>query len=66
MYKNPESINPKVSKTNNSKIMLLSICAIYDSKKLRFVKEQEAEGILSSLGLKTPLSENPLSGNILF
>ena len=46
--------------------MLLSICAIYDSKKLRFVKEQEAEGILSSLGLKTPLSENPLSGNILF
>ena len=46
--------------------MLLSKCAISASKKLRFMKEQEAKGILSSLGLKTPLSKIPLLGDILF
>ena len=30
------------------------------------MKEQEAKGILSSLGLKTPLSKIPLQGEILF
>ena len=43
--------------------MLLSI---WGSKKLRFMKEQEAREILSSLGLKTPLSKIPLLGDILF
>ena len=46
--------------------MLLSNCAICGSKKSRFMKEQEAKGILSSLGLKTPLSKIPLLGDILF
>ena len=63
LKKTTESINPKVSKTNNGKIMLLSICG---SKKLRFMKEQEAREIISSLGLKTPLSKIPLLGDILF
>ena len=36
------------------------------SKKSRFMKEQEAKGLLSSLGIKTPLSNIPLLGNILF
>ena len=36
--------------------MLLSKGAVCDSKKLRFIKEQEASGLLSSLGIKTPLS----------
>ena len=36
------------------------------SKKSRFIKKQEARGILSSLGLKTPLNKIPLLGNILF
>ena len=35
-------------------------------KKLRFVKEQEAKGLLSSLGLKTRLSKIPLFGDIFF
>ena len=35
--------------------MLLSKCAVRDSNKSRFVKEQEASGLLSSLGIKTPL-----------
>ena len=46
-----ESINPKVSKTNNGKTMMLSKCAICGSKKLKFIKKQEANGILSSVGI---------------
>ena len=61
-----ENINPRVSKTSNNKTMLLSICAICDSEKSRFIKKQEASGILSSLGLRTPLSRVPLLGDILF
>ena len=37
----------------------------YSSKKSRFIKEQQAMGILSNLGIKTPLSKVPLL-NILF
>ena len=44
--------------------MLLSKCPICVSKKSRFIKKQEASGILSSLGLKTPLSKIPLLGDI--
>ena len=44
--------NPKVLKTNNGKTMVLSRCAICGSKKSRFIKKQEASGILSNLGLK--------------
>ena len=45
--------------------MLSSKCAVCSSKKLRFMKEQEAKEILSSLGLKIPLSKIPLFGDIL-
>ena len=64
--KNTESINLRVSKTNNGKTMILSKCAICGSKKSRFIKKQEASGILSNLGLKTPLNKIPLLGDILF
>ena len=40
-----------------------TVCGI---KKLRFVKEQEAKGLLSNLGIKTPLNKIPLLGDILF
>ena len=46
--KNTENINPRVSKTSNGKTMLLSKCAIRDSKKSRFIKNQEAKGLLSN------------------
>ena len=46
--------------------MLLPKCAISGSKKSRFIKKQEANGLLSSLGLKAPLSKNPLLGDDLF
>ena len=45
--------------------MLLSKCEVYDSKKSKFIKEQEASGVLSSLGIKTPLSKIPLLGPLL-
>ena len=40
--------------------------AICGSKKSRFIKKQEASGILSNLDLRTPLSKVPLLGDILF
>ena len=64
--KNTESINPKVSKTKNGKTIILSKCAICDSKKSKFIKEQQAKGLLSNLGIKTPLNKIPLLGDILF
>ena len=63
---NTESINPKVSKTRNSKTMILSECAICGSKKSKFIKEQQAKGLLSNLGIKAPLNKIPLLGDILF
>ena len=64
--KNTESINPKVLKTTNGKTMILSKCAIYDSKKSKLIKEQQTKGLLSNLGIRTPLNKIPLLGDILF
>ena len=64
--KDTENINPRVSKTSNCRTMILSKCAICGSKKSRFIKDQEAKGLLSYLGVRTPLSKVPLLGNILF
>ena len=61
-----ETINTKVPKTTNGKTMILSKCAICGSKKSRFVKEQQAKGLLSNLGIRTPLNKIPLLGDILF
>ena len=51
--KNTESKNPKVARTKNGRIMLLLKCAVCDSEKSKFIKEQETSGLLSSLGIKT-------------
>ena len=64
--KNTENINPKVSKTSNNRTMVLSKCAICCSKKSRFIKNQEAKGLLSNLGVRTPLTKVPILGDILF
>ena len=42
--------------------MLLSKCEVCDSKKSKFMEEQEASGLLSTLGIETPLSKVPLVG----
>ena len=64
--KNTENKNPKVARTKNGKIMFLSKCAVWDSKKLKFIKEQEASELLGSLGIETPLREIPLVGPLLY
>ena len=64
--KNTESINPKVSKTINGKAIILSTSAICGSKKSKFINQQEAKGLLSNLGLRTPLNKIPVLGDILF
>ena len=64
--KNTESINPKVSKTTNGRMMILSTSAICGSKKLKFIKEQQAKGLLSNLRIRTPLNKIPGLGDILF
>ena len=64
--RNTKTINPKVSKTTNGKAIILSTCAICGSKKSKFIKEQEAKGVLSNLGLRTPLNKIPVLGDILF
>ena len=46
--------------------MLLSKCAICNSNKSGFIKNQEAKGLLSNLGIRTPLSKVPVLGDILF
>ena len=64
--KNTESINPRVLKTSNGKTMMFSKCAICGSKKSKFIKEQRAKGLLSNLGIRTPLNKILLLGDILF
>ena len=64
--KNTENINPEVLSTSNGRVMILSKCAICGSKKSRYIKHQEAQGLLSKLGIKTPLSKIPILDDILF
>ena len=61
-----KNINPQVSSISNGKLMILSKCAICGTKKSKFIKKQDAKGILSSLGIKTSLSKIPLLGDVLF
>ena len=64
--KDIKKIDPKVSNTSNDRKTILSKCAICGSKKSRFIKDQEATGLLSNLGVKTPLSKVAILGDILF
>ena len=63
--KDTENINRKVSNASNGRT-ILSKCAICCRKKSRFVKNQEAKGLLSNLGVRTPLSKVPILGETLF
>ena len=63
--KNTESKNPKVARKKKKKNTALSKCAVYDNKKSKFIKQQEATGLLSRLGIKTSLSNIPSVGPLL-
>ena len=53
-------IDPKMVKTQNNRLLMQSKCSTCGTKKSRFVKKQDAKGLLSNLGIKTPLSKIPL------
>ena len=63
--KNTENKNPKVASTKNGRIMLSSKYTVCDSKKSKFIKEQESSGLLSRLGIKIPLSKILFVGPLL-
>ena len=46
--------------------MLLSKCAVRNSKKSKFFKEQEARGLLCTFGIKTLLNKSPLFSPLLY
>ena len=57
--KDIESIDPKIVITKNGRLLMQSKCTVCGIKKSRFVKEQEAKGLLNNLRIKTPLSNIP-------
>ena len=63
--KDTENTNSRVSKTSNNRTMILSKCAKCGSKKSRFIKNQEAKGLLRNLGIRRPLSKVPILEDIL-
>ena len=51
-------------RTKNGRIILLPKFTLCGHKKSIFIKEQEAKGLLSILGLKTPSNKIPLLDDI--
>ena len=66
VQKDTQNVDSKLLKTKNGRTLLLSKCATCRSKKSRFMKGQEAKGILNTLGRKAPLSKILLLREILF
>ena len=60
--KETENVNPNVKRNRKGRIMLLSKCSVCGKGKSKFIKEQEASGLLSSLGL----NKIPILGPLLF
>ena len=63
--KDTDNKNPKFFKTKKGILILKSTCSEYNNKKSRFISQNKGSGLLSSLGIRTPLSEIPLL-NVLF
>ena len=57
--KDTENIDPKIVKAKNNRLVMQSKCSVSGIKKSRFLKEQETKGLLSNLGIKTPLRKIP-------
>ena len=61
-----KNLNTTIFKTKNGTLIMQSKCPECGIEKSRFVKKkQEGKGLLSNLGIKTPLSKIPLL-NVLF
>ena len=62
--KNTDNIDPKIFKTKNNRLLMQSKCSNCKNKKSRFVKEREAKGLLSDLGINTPFRKIPLLNDL--
>ena len=63
---NTKNIILQSSKAINDRIIILSKCAICVNKKSKFIKGQEAKGLLNHLVIKSLLSKIPIFRDILF
>ena len=63
--KDTANIDPKIVRTKNNRLVMQSNCSVCGIKKSKFIKEQEAKGLWSNLGIKTPLTKIQLL-NVLF
>ena len=64
--KDTENLDSKKFRTKNNRLIMQSKCNDCKNKKSRFIKEQEVEGLLSNLGIRTQLSKIPILGDVLF
>ena len=64
--KDSENLDSKIFRTENNRLIMQLKSSNCENKKSRFIKEQEAKGLLSNLGIKTPLNKIPILGDILF
>ena len=58
--KDTKNTDPKIVRTKSNGLVMQSKCSVCRIKKWRFIKEQEAKGLLSNLWIKAPLSKIPL------
>ena len=64
--KKTKNIVQEISSTSNGKSMILLKCPICGGKKSEFITNRKAKGLLSNLGIGTPLNKVPILHNILF
>ena len=60
-----ENVNSEMFRTKNNRLIMQSKCSVCGIKKTKIVKEQKTKGLMSNLGIRTPLSKIPLL-NVLF
>ena len=63
---NTKSIILQVSRTINGGIIILSKYVVCGDKKSKFIKEQEARGLLNNLVIKKLLSKIPILRDNLY
>ena len=62
---NTKNILLQVSRAINGGMIILPKCAVSDEKKTKFIKKQEAKGLLNNLVIRTLLSKIPILKDIL-
>ena len=55
--RNTENLDSKIVKTKNNRLIMQEKCSDCGNKKSRFIKEQEAKGLLGNLGINTQFSK---------